>query len=94
MPSVPISEFEGRVARWAARLRKSQDPVEVTQRGKPTLVILNKEAYDRLVSYLNALEIKLLVEAGERAFAEGRFITHEEMTRRLQARERSERNRA
>ena len=57
MPTVPISKFEHRVARWAKHLKKTRQP----------------------------LEIKLLVDAGERDVAAGRVYTHEQVGRMLRS---------
>ena len=86
MDIIPISQFEHRVAHWAARIRKQRRPLHITQRGKTSLVVVSKDLFDqwqRQQEELQALEIKLLIEAGDRAFREGKFVTHEEVGRRL-----------
>lgn len=86
MASIAISEFEHRVAKWAVRLKKSREPLEVMQRGKTGLVVLDKETYDQWVvdrERLQALEVKFLVEEGERAFRRGRVLSHEAVGKRL-----------
>ncbi len=82
MPSVPISEFEHRVAKWAKVLSKTRKPLEITQRGRTNLVVMHKATYDQIQKELlqkQALEIKLLVEEGERAIREGRYYTQEQV---------------
>jgi PHD/YefM family antitoxin component YafN of YafNO toxin-antitoxin module len=86
MAVVPISEFEHRVAKWIAHLEKTREPLEISQRGRTKLVALDKATFDELKAdraRLQAIEIKLLVEEGERAFREGRFLTHEQVGQRL-----------
>lgn len=86
MASIPISEFEHRVARWIAHLERTREPLEILQRGRGKVVVLDKSTFEEFKSdreRLQALEIKLLVEEGERAYKEGRFVTHEEVGRRL-----------
>lgn len=86
MDSVPISKFEHRVARWASRLRKEGRALRVTQRGETSVIVLPEQVYEELQkdkAEKEALQIKALIEAGDRAFREGRFVTHEEVGRRL-----------
>ncbi|GEM_PF-678799 len=86
MTSIPISEFEHRVARWISHVEKTGEPLEISQRGRAKLVILHKNTFEQWKAERErhqALEIRLLVEAGDRAFREGRFQTHEEVGRRL-----------
>ena len=86
MATVPISEFEHRVARWATELRKTREPLEISQRGRASLVVLDKQTFDDWTAdreRLQAMEIKLLVDAGTRAFARGRSVTHTEVAKRL-----------
>lgn len=80
--TIPISEFEHRVARWIEHLERTRKPLEVSQRGKSKIVVMDKETYDeweRQRELLQALEIKLLVEQGERDIAAGRVYTHEQV---------------
>lgn len=86
MTSIAISEFEHRVAKWAEYLKKTKEPLEVMRRGKTDLVVLDKETFDQWKAdreRLQALEVKLLVDEGERAFARGRVMAHEDVGKRL-----------
>lgn len=86
MAAVPISEFEHRVAKWIAHLEKTRQPLEISQRGRTKIVALDAASYEQLKAdqeLLRALEIKLLVEAGDRAIREGRTMTHEEVGRKF-----------
>jgi len=88
MPTIPISEFEHRVARWVEHLQKTREPLEISQRGRTHIVVLDKATFEEWKAdreRLQALEIKLLVQEGERAFARGRFYSHEEVDKRLRA---------
>ncbi len=86
MPAVPISEFEHRVAKWIAHMEKTREPLEVSQRGRTKMVAMDAATYEKWKKAwerIQALEIKLLVEAGERAVREGRYKTHEEVERQF-----------
>lgn len=86
MAAIPISQFEHRVARWATELRRTREPLEVSQRGVTKLVVLDLETFQQWKAdreRLQALEIKLLVDAGEQAFARGDFQSHEQVGRAL-----------
>jgi len=86
MASVPISAFEHRVAQWAKRICDTHEPLEVSQRGRTRLVVLDNETFEqwsRDRERLQALEIKVLVDEGEKAFAKGRWLSHQAVGRRL-----------
>ncbi len=84
--TIPISEFEHRVARWAEHLRKTGEPLQVSQRGRTSLVVLDSQTFERWRldrERLQALEIKLLVQEGEKAFRRGRWLPHQAVGKRL-----------
>jgi PHD/YefM family antitoxin component YafN of YafNO toxin-antitoxin module len=88
VPTVPISKFEHRVAQWAKHLKKTRQPLEISQHGRSDIVVLDQQTFqewqlDR--ERLQALEIKLLVDAGERDIAAGRVYTHEQVGRMLRS---------
>ncbi len=96
MASVPISEFEHKVARWADHLKKTREPLEVSQRGATHIVVLDKATFDELKAdreRLQALEIRLLIDEGERAFARGETVSHAAVGKRLRAGARKGRRR-
>lgn len=45
---LPIASFKARVSEVARQVRKHQRPIVVTQNGRPALVVLAPEEYDRL----------------------------------------------
>lgn len=93
LDTIPISQFEHRVAKWAARLRKQRKPLHVTQRGRASLVVLTKEQFDELQAdrqRAQALEIRMLIAAGERDIAAGRVYTQKQVEKRLRALDRRE----
>lgn len=79
MASVPISQFEHRVARWTKELERSREPLEVSQHGVTKLVVFDRQTFEVWKAgqeRLRALEIRLLVTAGEEAFRRGAFKSH------------------
>jgi len=89
MQVVPISEFEHRVAKWIAHLEQTREPLQISQRGRTKMVAMDKATFEELQAdreRLQAIEIKLLVEAGERDIAAGRTIAHEEVERMVRQR--------
>lgn len=86
LDTIPISQFEHRVAKWAARLKRERKPLRITQRGETTLVVFPKDLFVEWAAdreKTQALELRLLIAAGERDFALGRYHTHEEVGRML-----------
>lgn len=60
--------------------------LDVSQRGVTKLVVLDRETFEQWKAdreRLQALEIKLLVDAGEEAFRGGKYVTHEQLGRKL-----------
>lgn len=96
MASVPISQFEHRVARWTKEVERSREPLEVSQRGVTRLVVLDRQTFEEWKAdreRLQALEIRLLVDAGEAAFRRGKFKSHEEVGQLLDKARRRRRSR-
>jgi prevent-host-death family protein len=46
---VPMAEFKGRAAHWFRRVAENNQPVVITQNGKPAGVLLSPTEFDRLV---------------------------------------------
>lgn len=86
MPTIPISKFEHRVAKWVKHVKKLRQPLEISQHGRTDIVVLDQQTFQEWQSdreRLQALEIKLLVDAGERDIAAGRVLSHEQVGRIL-----------
>lgn len=66
---VPVSDLRQEAAAVLKRLRESNDPVVVTQRGRAAAVILSVEEYERKE---RDLEILRLLARGEKEIASGR----------------------
>ena len=65
---VPVSDLRQEAAAVLKRLRESNDPVVVTQRGRAAAVLLSVEEYERKE---RDLEILRLLARGEKEIAAG-----------------------
>ena len=76
----PVTDVKRRATQIIARLRKERIPVLITEHGRSAAVLLDVESYDEL---LRRLEILEGLARGERAFAEGRVVSHAQARRRM-----------
>lgn len=77
---VPMAEFKGRAAHWFRRVAENNQPVVITQNGKPAGVLLSPAEFDRLVERQRFLGD---VAAGAADLDAGRTMTTDELKRRL-----------
>lgn len=77
---VPMAEFKGRAAHWFRRMAENNQPVVITQNGKPAGVLLSPTEFDRLVERERLLTD---VEAGVADLEAGRTLTTDELKRKL-----------
>lgn len=80
---VPIAEFKGQAAQWLRRVGETQQPVVITQNGKPAAVLLSPAAFDELMERQRFLES---VAAGLEDADAGRTMDTDAVRRRLAAR--------
>jgi prevent-host-death family protein len=66
---VPITDLRQDAAAVLARVRKSAQPVVITQRGRAAAVMVSAETYERAES---ERQILMLLARGEREIARGR----------------------
>ncbi len=45
---VPIGEFKSQSAQWLAKVRKSGQPIVITQNGKPAGILISPAEYDHM----------------------------------------------
>ncbi len=77
---VPMAEFKGQAAHWFRRVAENNQPVVITQNGKPAGVLLSPAEFDRLVERHRFLED---VAAGVADLDAGRVVRTDELKRRL-----------
>lgn len=83
---IPVTELQAKASQVLAEVRRSREPVLVTQRGRSSAVLLDVATYNELlqtVERLEQLELEKLVAEGERAVASGDVISHAEVKRKL-----------
>ncbi len=76
----PVTEIKRHATEIIAELQRSHQPIVITEHGRSAAVLMNVEDFDRLNERLRLLEG---IARGERAFAEGRVVSHAEATKRL-----------
>lgn len=77
---VPMAEFKGHAAHWFRRVAENNQPVVITQNGKPAGVLLSPAEFDRLMERERFLTD---VAAGVADLDAGRTVTTDELKRRL-----------
>ena len=77
---VPMAEFKGQAAHWFRRVAENDQPVVITQNGKPAGVLLSPAEFDRLVERQRFLQA---VAVGAADIEAGRVMSTEELKRRL-----------
>ncbi len=76
----PVTEIKRHATEIIAQLKSDRTPVLITEHGRSAAVLLDVESYQEL---LRRLEILEGIARGERAFSEGRVVSHEEAKKRL-----------
>lgn len=87
LKQVTVTELQRRAAEVIGQLE--DEPVIISQRGKPAAVLLAAEVYERIERALEQVEadkVREIVEAGMASHAAGRVAPHQDVVRR--ARER------
>ena len=83
---VPITDLQRQAGQIIGTLSESDEPVIITQRGRPAAVIVSAERYEQIeddLKRLDELELLELVQAGKNAIAAGDVITQDNVRRRL-----------
>jgi prevent-host-death family protein len=75
-----VTTLKRKATEIIADLESDQDPVLITQHGKPAAYLMAVEAFDSLNRRLGILEG---IARGERAIEEGRVVTHAEAKKRM-----------
>lgn len=77
---VPIGKFKGQAARWLHHVADTDQPVVITQNGKPAGVLLSPREFDRLRDRQAFLES---VAAGVADADAGRLVDTDDLRRHL-----------
>ena len=80
---VPVSELKAQAAEWLKKLAKSNDPVVITQKGRPAAVLLSPRAFDALTE---RARLMAAVNEGLADVEAGRVHSHDEVVAEMKAR--------
>lgn len=86
---IPISEFQVRAKKWVDQVRDTDQPVVITQRGKPAAVLVSCDEYEGMQATLDEMSYpdwKKRLARAQREFAAGKGITLEAYLRKRAAR--------
>ncbi len=86
MTQLSISQARSRLTRLASQLKKDNEAVEVTSRGKPVLAILPWELYESLEETIDILDDEELAARLKKSLAEmkqGKLIPWEQVKKDL-----------
>lgn len=75
-----VTTLKRKATEIMAALAHHQEPVLITQHGRPAAYLIDVQAYDSLTERLIILEG---IARGERAVKEGRVVTHTEAKKRM-----------
>src|SRR5579862_2083293 len=82
---IPITELQRKAGQIISGI-ESDDPVIVTQRGRPAAVLISSDRYAEIegdLAKLDELELADMVSRGRAAIADGRTIAHQEVKDRF-----------
>lgn len=84
---LPISDLQTKTKEIVEGVKKTGDPVIITQRGRPAALLVNYEEYEGMLHTLDEMSYPDWQERLERAKKEsesGQFVTLEELKEKLQ----------
>jgi antitoxin YefM len=76
----PLSEFRANAANLVKQVKDSKRPLILTQHGKSSAVLVDVAAYQALIDQLELLQE---VQLAEKQVAEGKYLSDEELKKRL-----------
>ncbi|NOX89548.1 MAG: type II toxin-antitoxin system Phd/YefM family antitoxin [Calditrichaeota bacterium] len=76
----PLSEFRANAARFVKQVKETKRPLILTQHGKSSAVLLDVAAYQALIE---KIEILQEIQKGEQQIAEGKYLTQEQVQKRI-----------
>ncbi len=78
---IPISEFQVRAKKWVDQVRETDQPVIITQRGKPAAVLVSCDEFEGLQATRDEMSYpdwKERLARAEKEFTAGKGVTLEE----------------
>lgn len=86
---IPISELQTSAKKWVDQVRDTDQPVVITQRGRPAAVLVSCDEYEGLQATLDEMSYpdwKKRLARAKREFAAGKGITLEAYLRKRASR--------
>lgn len=83
---IPVTDLQRQAGQVLNSLSDSDEPVIVTQRGRPSAVLISAERYSRIeedLERLDELELSEMVRRAREARAAGETVSHEDVKKRL-----------
>jgi prevent-host-death family protein len=75
-----VTALKRKATEIIAGLEQDQEPILITQHGRPAAYLVNVETYEALNRRISLLEG---IARGERAIEEGRFLSHADAKKRM-----------
>jgi len=75
-----VTTLKRQATRLIAELREDPAPVLITEHGRPAAYLINVQSYN---DQQNRMQILEGIARGERAFQEGRTLSHEQAKKRM-----------
>ena len=79
----PLSEFRANAANLVKQVRDTKRPLILTQHGKSSAVLIDVAEYQAIIDKMELLQE---VQIAEQQISEGKYLTNEQVTKRLNAR--------
>jgi prevent-host-death family protein len=86
---LPITDLQRQAGQIVKSIRQSDEPVIITQRGRPAAVLISAERYRSIeedLGRLDELEMEEMVREAKQEIASGNTISHGEVKRRMATR--------
>jgi prevent-host-death family protein len=86
---LPITDLQRQAGQIVKSISQSDEPVIITQRGRPAAVLISAERYRTIeedLGRLDELEMEEMVREAKQEIASGKTISHGEVKRRMASR--------
>jgi len=77
----PISYIKAHSAEILKQVEEKKTPIVITQNGEAKAILLDINSYQNIIDSINLMKI---ISIGEDDIKNGRFVTHEELDKKIQ----------
>lgn len=78
----PISYIKAHSAEILKQVEDKKNPIVITQNGEAKAVLMDINSYQNIIDSINLMKI---ISIGENDIVNGRFISHEELDKKIMA---------